>query len=327
MELLIPTRWHIDCYKFSMGNVFNQRFSNLEARYIFVDRNNLVMPEGLGDELRRQVECMQYLPPNAEVGTYMKEQWPFVPGDYFDWYTYKFRFNPDHVQISQKNGKLSVAITGPLVEVTYWELPLLRMISILYNKLTGRVAQPGYVERASEKAEFFFEHDVAYSTMAGRRPFSAEVHRECLAACLPYVQQGKHQPGLIGCSWAQYAYDFGLKPMGTVAHEYYQIIGAIYGIEVANKIAMMIWHEIYGKSLGYVLTDTFTTDYFLKDFDRIFAMIFEGLRQDSGDPIAFVTKVLAHLHNIGIVANEKTIIHTNSLRDKSEIRLNGHFCW
>ena len=41
-------------------------------------------------------------------------------------------------------------------------------------------------------------------------------------------------------------------------------------------------------------------DAFLRDFDLYFAKLFDGLRHDSGDPLEWAEKAIAHYQRLGI---------------------------
>lgn len=106
---------------------------------------------------------------------------------------------------------------------------------------------------------------------------------------------------------------YGLKPIGTIAHEWIMAIGAKEGYEGVNAKAMAKWEQgmrpcadqafyraqpiaptaVYSASasspLHTMLTDTFTAGVFFAEFtaDREMALRWNGLRHDSGDPIVF----------------------------------------
>ncbi|NLE01138.1 MAG: hypothetical protein GX640_14820 [Fibrobacter sp.] len=79
------------------------------------------------------------------------------------------------------------------------------------------------------------------------------------------------------------------------------------------------WIEVYQGDLGIALTDTFTTDLFFSIFDTRFAKLFDGVRQDSGDPIVFAEKAIEHYKKLRIDPMSKTIVFSDSLNvDKVE---------
>jgi len=140
------------------------------------------------------------------------------------------------------------------------------------------------------------------------------------------------------------ALKYGVKPMGTIAHEWIMAIGAVYGYKGANGRAMDMWEAgelpsthrlllqlilVYppgpnGAPLT-MLTDTFTAQAFFVDFiaDPSRALRWGSLRQDSGDPFTFVKQAKAAWKEVedkagvdredGIVAKGKRIIFSDGL--------------
>jgi nicotinate phosphoribosyltransferase len=81
----------------------------------------------------------------------------------------------------------------------------------------------------------------------------------------------------------------------------------------------------YRGDLGIALTDTVGMDAFLADFDLYFAKLFEGLRQDSGDPVAWGEKALAHYDKLRINAHDKRLVFSDSLDVPKALALYRHF--
>jgi nicotinate phosphoribosyltransferase len=108
---------------------------------------------------------------------------------------------------------------------------------------------------------------------------------------------------------------YGCKPIGTYAHEYVQMYQGIPGVTLAytNKMALEDWLDEYNGDNGTALTDTLGTDLFLKDFDRLQATCYTGVRHDSGDPIEWGEKLIAHYQKLGIDPKTKTLLFSDSL--------------
>ena len=54
-------------------------------------------------------------------------------------------------------------------------------------------------------------------------------------------------------------------------------------------------------------------DIFLQEFDEALAQQYQGLRQDSGDPIEWGEKALKHYASLGIDARTKMFVFSNGL--------------
>ena len=61
----------------------------------------------------------------------------------------------------------------------------------------------------------------------------------------------------------------------------------------SNWYALDAWVKEYGILNGIALTDTITTDCFLRDFQLTYATLFSGVRHDSGDPYEWGDKMIA----------------------------------
>lgn len=140
--------------------------------------------------------------------------------------------------------------------------------------------------------------------------------------------------------------------MGTIAHEWIMAIGATYGYKGSNGRAMDMWEEgeclcsrvLLLKRVVYprgriqeppltMLTDTFTAKVFFADFvaDPERALRWGSLRQDSGDPFAFVKEAKDAWAEVekragkesgdGVVAKGKRVIFSDGLNLESAIEL------
>lgn len=76
---------------------------------------------------------------------------------------------------------------------------------------------------------------------------------------------------------------------------------------------------------GTALTDTITTDCFLKDFGLTYATLFSGVRHDSGDPFEWGEKMYKHYQALGIDSKSKTLLFSDSLNLDKAHELYAHF--
>jgi nicotinate phosphoribosyltransferase len=129
----------------------------------------------------------------------------------------------------------------------------------------------------------------------------------------------------VGTSNVYLARVHGTKPIGTHAHEWFMFHAARYGFKMANILALENWTNIYRGDLGIALSDTFTTDEFYEVFDKKFAKLFDGVRHDSGDPVAFAEKTIQHYKSLGIDPLSKTIIFSDSL-DYQKVKTIAAYC-
>jgi nicotinate phosphoribosyltransferase len=90
-------------------------------------------------------------------------------------------------------------------------------------------------------------------------------------------------------------------------------------------MAMDEWFEEYQGDNGTALTDTLGTDLFLRDFDKLQAMCYTGVRHDSGDPIEWGEKMMAHYEKLGIDPKTKTLLFSDSLDFDRAQAIYNHF--
>lgn len=321
--MIIGSKYDTDGYKLTMGEILWElnvrRGMGIQGRYKFVDRDNRVYSKEFVDELQEQVNMMETLSPNPDISRFVAEKWPFMNQEFLRWYDQVFYHDPRQVDLSlTEDKKLNLYVEGPIHTDTHFEIPLLRTISHLVTKNSGNLPQSNWREMARNNAQYLQANNVFYSEFGGRRPFSSEIHQESLREYAKFPKlDGKG--GLLGTSWVKYAYDNNLMIMGTMAHEYIQMMAALHGYIDANRMAMITWVNYYGRRLGYYLPDTFTTDVALRDFDKFFAGTFEGTRQDSGNPFEYANKLVSHYNQIGLDPRTKSIIYSNSLKSISEI--------
>ncbi|MDN6089664.1 MAG: nicotinate phosphoribosyltransferase, partial [Enterobacterales bacterium] len=73
------------------------------------------------------------------------------------------------------------------------------------------------------------------------------------------------------------------------------------------------------------LTDCITMDAFLRDFGPQFANRYQGLRHDSGEPVEWGEKAIAHYQKLGIDPMTKTLVFSDNLDLEKALELYRHF--
>ena len=110
------------------------------------------------------------------------------------------------------------------------------------------------------------------------------------------------------------AREYQLKPIGTMAHEWFMAHQQLGPRLVDSQAAALeCWVREYRGQLGIALTDCIGMDAFMRDFDLYFGKLFDGLRHDSGEPLAWAEKAIAHYGRLGIDPKGKTLIFSDGL--------------
>ena len=308
-----------DLYKFTTSYAYSKLFPRAFGEFEFVDRNNLHFPAGFDKLVRRELESMADLFLTKEEELFLKNKLPYLPPTYID-FLKGYRFDPAEVEVEMTDGKLSIRSSGLLYRITFWETPILAIVSELYFREMGVTPDVEYMERRLiEKATLMREHGIVFSLFGMRRRFSFGVEDRITE--LLKLHSGSN---FFGTSNVYLAYKHNLNPSGTHPHEWVQFHGSIYGYKLANYMAMENWINVYDGDLGTVLTDTFTTDVFLRNFSKKHAALFTSLRQDSGDPFAFTDKAIRRYEELRINPKLKYIVFSDSLDVEKALKIKNY---
>ena len=320
-----------DLYKFTMWQSLLHSNPGAHAEYRFVCRNTPAFPLS---ELKAEVEeeldrlcAMHFTQDELDYLSSLR----FIKSDFVDFLTL-FRFQRRFIEVRALGETLEVVASGPLVHVMGFEIFVLYIINELYFR---RLPREGVIEIARQRLQAKIDElKAAVVDQPGdndfpfvlfdfglRRRYSASWHDEVvqrLADELPAHFRGTSNVYL--------AKKFGLPPSGTMAHEYlqaYQSFG--FRLRDFQKAALEGWVQEYRGDLGVALTDVVGMDAFLRDFDLYFAKLFDGLRHDSGDPVLWGEKAIAHYHALRIDPASKRLVFSDSLNIPRALELYRHF--
>ena len=310
-----------DLYKFTTSYAYSKLYPRAYGQFRFIDRGKTTYPQGFAEELKKELQEMSKLALTKDEASFLSRELPYLPPTYID-FVRGFRFDPEEVKVEQDaEGHLSIIAEGLLYRVTLWETPILALVSELYYKMLGAQPDMEYTERTIiSKARKLAEHGITFSMFGMRRRFSAAIEDRVTELLK------EHAAGyLFGTSNVYYAYKHGLRVSGTHPHEWIQFHGAMFGYKMANYMAMEDWINVYDGDLGTVLTDTYTTDVFMRNFSKKHAMLFTSLRHDSGDPLKFTEKVIARYRELRVDPTIKYIIFSDSLDPERAIEI-ANYC-
>lgn len=312
---IIKSLLDLDLYKMTMQYAVMQKFPNQIVRYKFNDRNGISYPDGFDKEVIKEVKLMKKLKLTKDEKNYLtKTLGHFLPPTYID-YLAGYRFDPKEVKVKlDKDNKLIIKIEGYWFKTILWETMLMSIISELYFKLTNQVVDinsPMIRVNDLNKLGSMIDHNAFFADFGTRRRYSFDNQYRI---CKLFKENSNHV--FVGTSNVYIGYLLDIKVTGTHAHEWFMVIAALYGYKVANHTSLKYWSDVYHGSLGTALSDTFTTDAFLKDFDMVMSKLFDGVRHDSGDPFKFTDKMIEHYKSMGIDPMSKTIIFSDGLTTK-----------
>jgi nicotinate phosphoribosyltransferase len=345
-----------DLYKLTMLSPMLHRFPSNQAVYNFVCRNT---PQyrlaSLKADVEAQLDHLCTLTYTEDELEYLATK-SYFKSDFIDFLRI-FHFQRRYITVDTDGDTLKVSARGPQIHVMGFEIFVLSIVNELYFR---RFATPDRMEEArrrlAEKISMLRDfrsqspvaqvsspnvlqfangtsapivggrahvvrHPFEFFDFGTRRRFSREWHEEMVATLAREVPQY-----FKGTSNLYLAKKYGLAAIGTMAHEYLQTFQAV-GVQLKNfqKEALETWVQEYRGDLGVALTDVVGMDAFISDFDLYFAKLFDGLRHDSGDPVVWGEKALAHYQRLRVDAHTKRLVFSDGLNIPKALQLYEYF--
>lgn len=323
MSQIITSLLDTDLYKLTMMQCVLHTFPSTMVQYQFKCRTNAKLAP-YAEEIREEVKALCQLRFTLDELRFMA-QLDYIKPDFIE-FLRLFQLNETFVDIGTDGDDLTIQIEGPWLHTIMFEVPILAIVNEVYFRNT--VAEADYKtgeQRLKQKIQFVQtqpDNDrFKFSDFGTRRRFNKDWQfriDETLQAELP--------DQFVGTSNVESAMRFGLKPIGTMAHEFLQACQAV-GPRLADsqRYALEAWAHEYRGRLGIALTDVINIDAFLNDFDLYYAKLFDGLRQDSGDPVEWGEKVIAHYNTLKIDASTKTLVFSDNLTVEKAFALYRRF--
>ena len=329
MKPIVRSLLENDLYKFTMWQALLHSHPDAQTEYAFVCRNTPAYPLAeLKEDVEREIDHLCSLSFAEDELDYLRGL-RFIKSDFVDFLTL-FRFQRKFLAVTTEGPTLRIVATGPQVHVMGFEIFVLYIVNELYFRrfdqesalIEGRKRLAGKIsmlrEFGSEPAK---RNPFEFFDFGVRRRFSGAWQEEVVATFAREVPQF-----FKGTSNVYLAKKYNLVPIGTMAHEYLQSYQSFdVRLRDFQKAALEDWVQEYRGDLGTALTDVVGMDAFLADFDLYFAKLFDGLRHDSGDPVVWGEKALAHYAKLRIDANTKRLVFSDGLDLPTAFSLYRHF--
>ncbi len=315
-----------DLYKKNMGAVFLFKHSDLYGEYKFVCRNaDVVFTEEMFEEIQAQIDCLCNMRYTEQELAYLRSI-RYIPKGFVEFLRFWHPMR-DYITCSRTaDGKLDISIAGPLFSCMQFEIYILEIVNEVYFRMSydyDRLLDSA-LERAEKKIRRFEDGTYSFSLtdFGTRRRLSYDCQRQILSM-LP-SRLGKNY---LGTSNVRLSEEFGTKPRGTQAHEFFQVYQGIPSVPLAytNHYAMIDWYDVFRGDNGIALTDTLTTPLFLLDFDKAMASTYAGVRHDSGDPFTWGERMIRHYEKLGIDPASKSLFFSDSLDFDRAQKICDHF--
>lgn len=306
-----------DLYSFSVMQLVYHHFPGVQIEYTLKNRGNENLLE-LKGAIEGELQDFCTLRFTEAELDYLRTI-RYLKPDFIDFLSL-YQPNIRHVVVDEKDGELSIKVTGPWLLTIFFEVPILAMLNELYSeKYVDENEEGRTCDILHSKLDISRDEGVYFSEFGTRRR-SSYYRQDQLFSLLPVYRT------FIGTSNVHFAMKYGLTPIGTMSHQIFMAAQAV-GPRVVDSQKFMLqkWVDEYRGDLGIALTDTIGIDAFLKDFDLYFAKLYDGLRHDSGDPIEFGYKVVEHYKKLRIDPMTKKIVFSDSLTFPKAVEIAREF--
>lgn len=341
MKPIINSRLDTDTYKFRMHYAF-WRFCQIflqtqepQTTYSFTNRTNTFdLTEYIElEELREQLQYLSTLTFSEADIRFIKSSGIlplYASPGYFDFLQ---RTRIPEILVEKADGTFRIECSGSILDATFCETPILGIVTHLFNLGIQKeqnlsewdVIERG-LERLNDKINLLRLYPHNKLTGFGCRRRYSRAWEWNVTDCL--VNKIPRQFTATSNVWM--AREFGLRPQGTCAHEYFQFFAALRDntslLRSSPMTAAFFWSRIFGRDARIALTDTFGSASWFKDFPAEEARQWKGYRPDSMHPIRYWETLLEpFLKRCGIDPQTQLLVLSDSLQVKKDIIPQGEY--
>jgi nicotinate phosphoribosyltransferase len=328
--MIIDSLLDTDLYKFTTMQLVLHQFPGAQAEYQFRCRSPGVQLAQFADEIRAEVRHLCQLRFAPDELAYLRSL-RFIKSDFVD-FLELFHLNEHSIQITpQADGRLDIRVIGPWLHTILFEVPLLSIVNEVYFRhgpAAGEADEAEGMRRLDAKIDALRQPGLAGIRLAdygGRRRHSRAWHQRVVTRLRDELGQGADAP-FVGTSNVLLAQRLGVRPLGTMAHEYLQACQSIGPrLRDSQRFGFETWAREYRGDLGIALSDVYGMSAFLRDFDLYFCKLFDGARHDSGDPFDWGERMIAHYQAMRVDPRTKTLIFSDGLTIARVIELYQRF--
>jgi nicotinate phosphoribosyltransferase len=332
--MIITSLLDTDLYKFTMMQVVLHHFPGAQVEYRFKCRNAGVHLTPYVDEIRAQIDRLCTLRFGEDELDYLRAL-RFIKSDFVD-FLGLFQLNTKYITVEPapgRPGEIEIVIRGPWLHTILFEVPVLAIVNEVYFRNTqpapdlaeGRRRLAAKIALIRGDPHLSLARDgveaLKIADYGTRRRFSRQWHDEVVQVLKDHLGDN-----LAGTSNVMFAMRHGLIPLGTMAHEYLQACQALGPrLRDSQVFGFETWAREYRGDLGIALSDVYGLDAFLRDFDMYFCKLFDGARHDSGDPIEWGERLIAHYEKNRVDPRTKTLVWSDALTFPRVIELYTRF--
>ena len=233
LDPIVTSLLDTDLYKFNMDQVIFHKHTDLSGEYYFLCRNpGVVFTQEMFAEINDQIDHLCALRFTKAELDYLRSI-RYIKGDYVE-FLRLWRPIRDYVETAlNDDGTLSIVVRGPLFSAMQFEIYLLEIVNEVYFRMKYDYAALESAARArlGEKIAAFRDgrYTFSFAEFGCRRRLSREWEDEVVR------RLGLETQNCVGTSNVYLAMKYGLKPIGTYAHEFVQMYQGIDSIPTARR--------------------------------------------------------------------------------------------
>lgn len=323
--MIIESLLDTDLYKFTMMQVVLHHFPGAQVEYKFKCRTPNINLAQFRDDIQTEINHLCTVRLKDDELSYLRSL-RFIKSDFVDFLDL-FHLQSHYITLTAMNdGTLDISVKGPWLHTILFEIPVLAIVNEVYFRNTaGDVNAVKGAIIAKQKLDLITSNrsldGLVIADYGTRRRYSKVWHEQAL-------RQLKTELGnqFAGTSNVMFAMRQGLTPLGTMAHEYLQACQALGPrLRDSQVFGFEMWAKEYRGDLGIALSDVYGMSAFLRDFDLYFCKLFDGARHDSGDPMQWGERLIAHYEAMRVDPKTKTLVFSDGLNIPKVIALYQRF--
>lgn len=309
-----------DFYQFTMGYYIWKYYSIHEVEYRFRNRTfEVPLADCINlDVLQEELDYLSTLRFAPDEIDYLDSLGIF-DSYYLTWLSEEYEGVP--IFVDNHNGHLVLNYRGPWQCGIFFETPILATVNEMYYERYAATLVEG-TRRLDAKITNLQAHPhLQFVEFGTRRRFSGRWQRIVLTEL-------KHRltpQQLLGTSNVLLARDLELVPSGTMAHQLFMAVTALFlentpvpgfpAIAAATQEVADDWLKLYADKphILTMLPDTYGSMQCLDFLSPASLKEFRGVRQDSGDPVTFGENLLDLYKTRGINPQEHLLFFSDSL--------------
>lgn len=321
---IITNRTDTDFYKYTMQYVIWKMCPAIRSHWKFKVRTPGAQTAWMCDEVNYQLDLVANLVHTEEELNFLSQ----IP-----WFTTEFIEHLEDHRLKRKyikcwadmaTGELCIEAEGPELNIQWWEIYCLEIVQELWMSKAPRDykwADEELTKTIETYNELYEKKPFMHADFGCRRrdskAWQAHVIERLMKECKAFV----------GTSNVYFAMKFGIKPIGTYAHQMDALTQGLDNVPIAKAMETVWewWTKVYRGNLGIALSDNYGFKAFLRKFDLYYMKLYDGCRHDSGNPFVWGDMLIDAYKKNRIDPMTKTACFSDGLKRNDVVDIVNYF--